>query len=125
MSKEEHMRRYGSSRRLPAEWEEQDGVLLVWPHAATDWAPYLDLVERVYVQAAVYISRFERVVVIVPEQGDTESLSRKLIQAGAIIERVRIFAIEANDTWVRDFGPIQLWKTEVQFFSISASMDGG
>jgi agmatine/peptidylarginine deiminase len=32
-----------SSRvRLPAEWEPQDGVMLTWPHAGTDWAPMLD-----------------------------------------------------------------------------------
>ena len=33
------------TRRLPAEWEEQDGVLLAWPHDGTDWAGDLDSVE--------------------------------------------------------------------------------
>ena len=28
-------------RRLPAEWEPQDGVLLAWPHAETDWCDNL------------------------------------------------------------------------------------
>lgn len=28
-------------RRLPAEWERQDAVVLAWPHADTDWAPTL------------------------------------------------------------------------------------
>ncbi|HSR61776.1 MAG TPA: agmatine deiminase family protein, partial [Gammaproteobacteria bacterium] len=25
------------SLRLPAEWEPQSGLLLTWPHPATDW----------------------------------------------------------------------------------------
>ena len=33
-----------SSRRLPAEWEEQDGVLLSWPHADSDWSDDIELV---------------------------------------------------------------------------------
>ena len=32
--------------RLPAEWEQQSGVQLTWPHAGTDWAPLLDAVKR-------------------------------------------------------------------------------
>ena len=26
-------------RRFPAEWEEQDAVLMAWPHEGTDWVP--------------------------------------------------------------------------------------
>ena len=45
-------------RRLPAEWEEQDAVLLAWPHAATDWADTLDTVAPVFSRIALAISRF-------------------------------------------------------------------
>ena len=44
-------------RRLPAEWEEQDAVLLAWPHAATDWADTLDTVAPVFSRIALAISR--------------------------------------------------------------------
>ncbi|MFI3240549.1 MAG: agmatine deiminase family protein, partial [Bacteroidales bacterium] len=27
---------------LPAEWEEQSGILLSWPHADSDWGYMLD-----------------------------------------------------------------------------------
>ena len=36
--------------RLPAEWEPQDGILLAWPHEATDWAPALAEVRGVYAE---------------------------------------------------------------------------
>jgi agmatine/peptidylarginine deiminase len=31
--------------RLPAEWEQQQAVLLAWPHKETDWAYMLNEVE--------------------------------------------------------------------------------
>jgi agmatine deiminase len=90
-------------RRLPAEWEDQDGVLLAWPHADSDWQPHLEAVEPVFTEIAVRTSLFERVVIIAPEP---EPVRNRLKIAGAVMERVTLFAIPTNDTWSRDFGPI-------------------
>ena len=38
------------SVRLPAEWEPQAGVMLTWPHAATDWADELQQVLPVFAE---------------------------------------------------------------------------
>ena len=40
------------SFRLPAEWEPQSGVILIWPHEDTDWRPYLEDITEVYLQMA-------------------------------------------------------------------------
>jgi len=90
-------------RRLPAEWEPQDGVLLSWPHEESDWHPYLEIVEPVFVEIVRQISRFELAVVAAP---DPERVSTLLTEAGARMERVRIYPVDTNDTWARDFGPI-------------------
>ena len=50
--------------RLPAEWEPQDGVLLAWPHADTDWHPLLDDVEPVFSAIAREISTIETLLVL-------------------------------------------------------------
>ena len=92
-----------NERRLPAEWEPQDGVLLAWPHEESDWQPYLELVEPVFVEIVKQVSRFEMAVVAAC---DPEVVREKLAEAGANLERVRICQIENNDTWARDFGPI-------------------
>jgi agmatine deiminase len=91
------------SNRLPAEWEAQDGVLLAWPHADSDWHPILDEVEPVFVHIATRISRFEKVLIVAPEP---QAVAEILRQAGALMERVRLYALPGNDTWSRDFGPI-------------------
>uniref|UniRef100_C6E6F9 Agmatine deiminase n=1 Tax=Geobacter sp. (strain M21) TaxID=443144 RepID=C6E6F9_GEOSM len=91
------------TRRLPAEWEPQDGVLLAWPHENSDWAPYLDAVEPVFAEIVTQISRFETAVVAAADPGEVRE---KLAARGANLERVRIHQVDANDTWARDFGPI-------------------
>jgi len=90
-------------RRLPAEWERQDAVLLGWPHAGTDWADTLDLVLPVFVRIAREISRFEQVIIPAPDPASVHSL---LAEAGACMDRICIHALPTNDTWARDFGPI-------------------
>jgi agmatine deiminase len=90
---------------VPAEWELQDGVLLAWPHAASDWRPYLDAVHPVFVEIVCQVSRFEQVVIVAPEP---QTVWEKLSGSGACLTRVRVYQVETNDTWARDFGPITI-----------------
>nr|WP_321467373.1 agmatine deiminase family protein [uncultured Desulfobulbus sp.] len=92
-------------RRLPAEWEPQDGVLLAWPHENTDWCETLEAVQQVFVAITKAISRFESVVIVAP---DTDSVQQQLEQAGIDPIKIRLFGLPTNDTWARDFGPISV-----------------
>jgi len=89
--------------KLPAEWEQQDGVLLSWPHPATDWAESLAQAEPVFVAIARNISRFERVVIVTPEP---ETVQSTLAEAGVDTGNITFLCVATNDTWTRDFGPI-------------------
>lgn len=91
------------ARRLPAEWEEQDGVLLAWPHDNSDWQVHLEQIEPVMAAIVAAISRFERVLLIVPER---DAVLAKLRKAGADLGNVAVVVTPTNDTWARDFGPI-------------------
>ena len=90
-------------RRLPAEWEPQDAVLLTWPHPQTDWAPILEPVETVFLKLIKAITRFERVILAAQ---DTEAVREKCRAHGIIMDALSLFTIPSNDTWARDFGPI-------------------
>jgi agmatine deiminase len=93
--------------RLPAEWEEQDGILLAWPHTATDWVDDLARVEPVFAAIAAAVSRFETVLIVTPEP---QAVPVHLANAGTDMNRVRIFPVPTNDTWTRDFGPITVYE---------------
>ncbi len=97
------------TRRLPAEWGEQDGVLLAWPHEQSDWHPWLAEVEPVFIDIARQVSLRERIVIIAPDEG---TVRPKLEVAGARMENVRLFRIATNDTWARDFGPLTVLADE-------------
>jgi len=97
-----------SAFRLPAEWEPQDGVLLAWPHADTDWAPRLERVEATCAALIAAISRCERVVLCVAGAAVRERAEQALRGAGAQCEKIHFVSVEYDDTWLRDSGPITL-----------------
>ncbi len=95
-------------RRLPAEWEEQDGVLMAWPHEGTDWVG-LHAVQHVTIDIARQITRFERLLMVAP---DIEEAGQAMADAGLPLDRVRLCGVETNDTWARDFGPVTVFEGE-------------
>lgn len=96
-------------RRLPAEWEEQDGILIAWPHENSDWLPYLSEVEPVFIDIAVHASRYEQVLVVA---SDPDAVGKRLELTTAVMERIRIVRLPTNDTWTRDFGPITILEND-------------
>ena len=94
--------------RLPAEWEPQAAVLIAWPHAGTDWAERLASVETTYAALSAAVTRFESLVIVVPDATVRAHAERLIREAGARLERVRFVELPYDDTWLRDSGPITL-----------------
>ena len=90
-------------RRLPAEWEPQSGVMLAWPHGASDWAEMLGHVQPVVIEMVRHIARFERVLLLVDAVAPVRD---SLAAAGVDMAQVQLVEIETNDTWTRDYGPL-------------------
>ncbi len=95
-------------RRLPAEWEPQTGVLLTWPHAATDWAAQLPITEALYAQLAALICRDEHVLIVCCDDAHREQVRQLVLAAGAAPAQLRFAIAPSNDTWARDHGPISV-----------------
>ncbi|MFO0015175.1 MAG: agmatine deiminase family protein [Synechococcaceae cyanobacterium] len=55
------------ARRLPAEWEPAGAVLLAWPRADGDWAPYLQDVRACYRRLLAALSALAPVLLLVDE----------------------------------------------------------
>lgn len=92
---------------IPAEWEPQSGIMLVWPNKDTDWKPYLDDIEKTYLQLSDVITRHESLLLIAK---DPDAVREKL---GKVLQRRQMQKIifrqcRYNDTWARDYGPITL-----------------
>ncbi len=94
--------------RFPAEWEPQSAVLIAWPHSETDWADRLSGVESTYVSLVVAITRFQKALILVPDNNLLQHARYLLLDAGVNMQSVRFEVIEYDDTWLRDSGPISL-----------------
>ncbi len=93
--------------RLPAEWEEQDGVLLAWPHEATDWKPFLHPVQETFAAIMAHASHHARVLLLTTAP---DEVRRHLRHTEAVQERILMIPLLTNDTWARDFGPITVYE---------------
>lgn len=91
-------------RRLPAEWEPQSFVQLTWPHADTDWAPYLDEAYECFLAIARAVAVRSDLLVVTRDVRATEEQLRRAGVAmrcdggrGAVL-----FEAPTDDTWARD-----------------------
>lgn len=91
------------NRAFAAEWDCQDGILIAWPHAGTDWAYMLDEVTACYVEMArVILDDNERLLIVAPDAQEVHDA----LGTGVDWKRINIVELPTNDTWVRDYGPI-------------------
>ena len=96
---------------LPAEWAEQSAIQLTWPHAATDWRPYLNDIVETFVELTREIARHEQVIIATPDVAGTEALLRHRLDTN-LYANISCYACPTNDTWARDHGAITLMPTE-------------
>ena len=96
-----------SSYYLPSEWHQQVAVQLTWPHAKTDWAPYLEDIVRMEVRMADEITKREDLIIATPEKEAVKVLLASQLSEQQF-NRVKIVEMPTDDTWARDHGAISL-----------------
>ncbi|PYV65614.1 MAG: agmatine deiminase [Acidobacteria bacterium] len=90
--------------RMPAEWERHAATWLAWPHYKLDWPGKFEPIPWVYAEIIRYLSRHERVELIVKDAA-AEKLARKTLKrAHALNENVRFHRWATNRVWTRDSG---------------------
>lgn len=98
--------------RFPAEWEPQAGILMAWPHAGTDWAERLETTAVCFAALCGAITRFEPLLLLVPDESVEADARAALTAAGCDFSRLRLIRMPYDDTWLRDSGPITLREGE-------------
>ncbi len=92
-----------STKRLRAEWERHNVVLMAFPHDRTDWARYDDweAVTAPFVHTAQAIAYYQMVYMLCRDCASIKPL---------FCSTTNIIFIEAdyNDTWTRDYGPLSI-----------------
>ncbi len=87
--------------RLIAEFEEQSFTQIIFPHANTDWAEYLEDAQRTFITIINAIRKYQKCLVIAYDMAEV----KKHFQNEKNLEFVQYVT---NDTWARDCSAICL-----------------
>lgn len=91
--------------RLPAEWECQQAIEIAWPHAESDWAPYLDTARQCFAAIGEAIAmRGEKLIIVTADENNTRSFVERYPEQAR--RNVELLPLPTNDTWTRDSGLI-------------------
>ena len=90
-----------STKRLPGEFEKQSFVQLIFPHANSDWAPYLEEASHTFVEIATTIAKFQVCFIVC----DDVSRVRTYFSTDTNLYFVQA---ESDDTWARDCSGITI-----------------
>ena len=94
---------------FPAEWHDQVGVMITFPHSKTDWEYMLEEAQDCFLHIAEQIALREKLLVVTPSKKDVEIL---FSQFGVNMQNVTIFECETNDTWARDHAFLTLLNND-------------
>ena len=108
---------------LPAEWSEQSGVQMTWPHAATDWLPYLEDITHTCVEMARVIVRYEPLLIVIPDPAPVKARLYDEIDA-RWHSRLHFFACPTNDTWARDHAVLTLIASDGRVLPLDFKFNG-
>ncbi|MDE5592218.1 MAG: agmatine deiminase family protein [Helicobacter sp.] len=101
-------------KRIYAEWEKQDGILLAFPHKDSDWKTYLQEAREVYSEIIYHILRLETCILICQDKQECEEYLTRHFRLKKwdlkVFKNLYILEIPTNDTWARDFGGITICK---------------
>ncbi len=99
------------SRRLPAEWEKQQGILLCFPSNGNDWPGKYQTIQFVFADFIKKIAETETVFVVITSESIRDKAIALLEAAHANLSKVTFILQKTNRSWMRDAGPI-IVKTE-------------
>jgi agmatine deiminase len=93
-------------RRFPAEWENQQGILLCFPHNGNDWPGKYGAIQWAFVEFIKKVTTFEEVVLVVADENLKEKVIGMLEIAEVNLKVVSFIIHKTNRSWMRDSGPI-------------------
>ncbi len=99
-----------SPQALVPEWAPQVAVFIAWPYATGDFQPWLQAVEKTYLEIAAAISQRQSLWVAVRSSVLQQELEQRFVASGINLASVTFVEMPYNDVWVRDTAPLTVQK---------------
>lgn len=91
--------------RLPGEFEYHEATWIGWPNNKQDWPGKFQPIPWVYGEIVRYISRGEKVRIIVQSQDHQKKAEAVLNSVDADLTNIEFFKLITDRNWLRDAGP--------------------
>ncbi|GAA4810590.1 agmatine deiminase family protein [Litoribaculum gwangyangense] len=95
---------------FPAEWEQQQGVLLCFPHNGYDWPGKYKVIQWAFVEFIKKVASVETVFLVVANSKLQDKVLGMLKTADVNTKNVIFIIHKTNRSWMRDSGPIIVKK---------------
>ncbi|MBD0831769.1 agmatine deiminase family protein [Aestuariibaculum sediminum] len=95
---------------FPAEWEQQQAVLLCFPHNGNDWPGKYEAIQWAFVEFIKKVASVEGVIVVVASEKLKAKVIGLLEMAHVNMSHVSFMVHKTNRSWMRDSGPIIVKK---------------
>jgi agmatine/peptidylarginine deiminase len=89
--------------RFPAQWEKQEYIMLVFPNANSDWKHSIIEIQESYIKLVKQVVKYQKCVILYTDEKDIAKIKN-------ISKNIQFVQIKTNDTWIRDFGGICIYK---------------
>lgn len=93
-------------RRLPAEWEKHQGMLLCFPHNGNDWPGKYQAIQWAFVEFIKKVTTYEPLLLVVKDDILKTKVVDMLERAHVNLNKVTFIIQKTNRSWMRDSGPI-------------------
>ena len=105
------MKQKESELRIPAEWEYHEATWIGWPNNKQDWPGKFQPIPWVYGEIVRYISRGEKVRIIVQSEDHQKNAEKVLRSVQVDFNNIEFLKLKTDRNWLRDSG-LQFVKNE-------------
>lgn len=99
------MKKEKTKYRIPAEFEYHEATWIGWPNNKQDWPGKFQPIPWVYGEIVRYLSRGEKVRIIVQSKEHQQKAEQILKSVQADTSNVEFYKLETDRNWLRDAGP--------------------
>lgn len=100
----------GNSRRFPAEWELQEGIVLCFPANGNDWPGKYQAIQWAFVEFIKKVAACEKIWLLVANEPFKERVDGLLEVAHVKRSNITYVVQKTNRSWMRDSGPLIVHK---------------
>lgn len=97
---------------FPAEWSQQEAVILSWPHNERTWPVQLDAVQNTYLQIIKELAGLQRIWLLVGSASVAHNVKELCAAQKIPHSHVEFLEFQTDDAWVRDYGPLFVFDEE-------------